>query len=265
MDGPDNGDDPRQARFDAVVSHYLRSGGTQSPRDGAAVFTGPIDRAFLYDGAGEDRIEGLLWPAWEAVIAAADTPDDAVRSRLVGLLTAIKGQGVLVRTGGQECTVWDMRAHVDLPVFGALMRETWNDAPPAMSAGSWANLNAFAAQLTAGGIDFSLYGIWALREALEDDDSEISVVLPAAVQWFRCAGPALASLARKGAGVLHGGADRLGPLCTQAGLTDGGFTTRRWSFWQSRLEEIAAAGGETAGTAREGLRYQLTAGKQITG
>ena len=71
MDGPDNGDDPRQARFGAVVSHYLRSGGPQSPRDGAAVFTEPIDRAFLHDGAGEDRIEGLLWPAWEAVIAAA--------------------------------------------------------------------------------------------------------------------------------------------------------------------------------------------------
>jgi len=213
--GPDDGDDRWRARFGAVVSRYLRSGGSMSPAAGGAAFTEPIDRAFLYDDAGEDDIEGLLWPAWEAVITAADTPDDAVRSRLVGMLAAIKGQGVLVRAGGQECTVWDMRAHVDLPVFGALMRETWNDAPPAMSAGSWANLNAFAAQLTAGGIDFSHYGIWALREALEEDDSGASAVLPAAVEWFRCAGPALAALAVNGAGSLHGAADWLGSLCSR--------------------------------------------------
>lgn len=157
-----------------------------------------------------------------------------------------------------------MRAHVDLPIFGALMRETWNFDPPAVSPGTWANLNAFAAQLTVGGIDFSLYGIWALRDALEEDDQAVSQVLPAAVQWFRCAGPVLASLALNGAADPQR-ADWLGPLCTKAGLTDLGFTTRRWIFWRSRLEEIAAAGGEPADTAREGLLYLLTAGQQIPG
>jgi hypothetical protein len=156
-----------------------------------------------------------------------------------------------------------MRAHVDLPVFGAEMRETWNDGPPIVSPGTWANLNAFAAQLTAGGIDFSLYGIWALRDALEQDGHEVSQVLPAAVQWLRCAGPELASLTLEGADSSEGAA-WLGPLCTQAGLTDLGFTTRRWNFWKSRLEGIAAAGGESADTAREGLSYLLTAGQQIT-
>jgi hypothetical protein len=157
-----------------------------------------------------------------------------------------------------------MRAHVDLPVFGAQMRETWNFDPPAVSPGTWANLNAFAAQLTVAGIDFSLYGVWALRDALEQDERDVSMVLPAAVQWFRCAGPVLASLALNG--VAHPQrADWLGPLGTKAGLTDPGFTTRRWNFWKSRLEELAAADGESADTAREGLRYLLTAGQQIPG
>jgi hypothetical protein len=263
VDDPDGGD-PWLAHFGAAVGRYLQSGDSMPPDVGAAAFTEPIDRVFLHDDAWDDHVEGMLWSAWQAVISAADTPDDAVQSRLVGLLTAIKGRGILARGDGQECTVWDMRAHVDLPVFGAQMRETWNFAPPAVSPGTWANLNAFVAQLTAGGIDFSLYGIWALRDALEMDEQDVSPVLPAAVQWFRCAGPVLASLALKGAAHPQR-ADWLGPLCAKAGLTDLGFTIRRWNFWKSRLEEIVAAGGESADTAREGLRYLLAVGQQIPG
>ena len=56
-----------------------------------------------------------------------------------------------------------------------------------------------------------------------------------------------------------------GPLCVNVGLTDLGYTTRRWNFWKSRLEEIAAAGGEPAGMAQDGLRYLRSAGHQATG
>lgn len=264
MNGPDGGDDGWQAHFDAVVSRYLRSDGSMSPEAGAAAFTEPISSAFLRDDAWDDYLEGMLWTAWQVVVSAADTPDDAVRGRLVSLLTAIKGQGILARADGRECTVWGLRVYVDLPVFGPQMRETWNDSPPNMSPGSWANLNAFAAQLTVGGIDFSLYGIWALRDALEADDGDVSSVLPAAVEWFRWAGPVLASLALSGA-VRDDGAAWTGPLCVNVGLTDLGYTTRRWNFWKSRLEEIAAAGGEPAGMARDGLRYLRSAGQQATG
>lgn len=118
----------------------------------------------------------------------------------------------------------------------------------------------FRCPLTAGGIDFSLYGIWALLDALETDDGDVSSMLPAAVQWLRCAGPVLASLALNGA-LSDDGAAWLGPLCVNAGRMDLGYTARRWNFWKSRLEEIAAAGGESAGLAREGLRYLLAAGR----
>jgi hypothetical protein len=235
-----------------------------SPGVAAAEFTGPIDHAFLRCDAGEARLEAMLWPAWQAVISAADMPDDDARSRLVELIGAIRDRGILARPGGQECVVWDMRAHADLPVFGAQMRETWNSAPPARSAQSWANLNAFAAQLTAVGIDFSIYAIWALREALEEDGPEIEQVLPAAVQWLRHAGPVLGSRAAEcAADVL--GRDQPGRLGREAGLTGHGFTIERWDFWRRRLDDLAATGGQIAAEAREGLRYMDASGGQISG
>jgi hypothetical protein len=258
MDGLSDDYDRWLARFASVVSRYLDSEGGTPPSAGAAEFTEPIDHAFLQCGAGAD-IEGMLWPAWQAVISVADTPDDGTRSRLVELLVAIRGRGILARPGGEECMVWDMRAHVDLPVFGAEMRETWNFQPPEVSAESWANFNAFAAQLTAADIDFALYGIWALRAALEEDGDEVPQVLPAAVQWLRHAGPVLASLTREGAADPHG-YDQPGRLCREAGLTDPGFTIRRWNFWRDRLAVISAAGGDAAVKAREGLQYMLATG-----
>src|SRR5579863_5171665 len=217
MHGTGGEDDLWLARFGAVIGRYLGPAGGMSPHAGAAEFTEPIDRAFLRCGSGQVDIEGMLWPAWKAVISAADTPDDAARSRLVELLSAIRDRGILMRPDGDECVVWDMRAHVDLPVFGAQMRETWNYPPPAVSAQSWANLNAFAAQLTLAGIDFSLQAIWALRDALEEERHEISQVLPAAVQWFRHAGSVLAFLALERTADAHG-RDRVGELCREAGL-----------------------------------------------
>jgi len=146
MSGPDGGDDGWQAHFGAVVSRYLRSGGGMSPEAGAAAFSESINSAFLHDDAWNDYLESMLWTAWQVIVSAVDTPDDAVRARLVSLLTAIKGQGILARADGRECTVWGLRVYVDLLVFGPEMRETWNDSPPNMSPDSWANLNAFAAR-----------------------------------------------------------------------------------------------------------------------
>ncbi len=254
MAGPDNDGDQWLARFTAVVDRYLHSADDMPSAAGAAELTKPVDRAFLRGTAGEAPVEEMLRAAWEAVIAAAGTSDDGTRSRPVELGGAVRDRGILARPDGQECVVWDMRAHADLPVFGAQMRETWNFSPPAVSAVTWANLNAFAAQLTVAGVDFSLYAIWALREALEEDSPELPLVLPAAVEWFRHAGPVLASLAVQRAADADG-RDQAGRLCREAGLADRGFSVGRWNFWRRRLEDISAAGGDTAVQARRGLEY----------
>ena len=125
---------------------------------------------------------------------------------------------------------------------------------------TWANLNAFAAQLTVAGVDFSRYAIWALREALEEGSPELPLVLPAAVEWFRHAGPVLASLAVQWAADADG-SDQAGRLCREAGLAGRGFSVGRWNFWRRRLEDISAAGGDTAAKAREGLEYMPPRGQ----
>jgi hypothetical protein len=263
MGSLEEGDGLWWTRFRELVDRYLASDG-ESPEAGAAAFTDLIGLEVRHQGPGEYDIEGPLWSAWLAVIAAADTPDDSVRARLVALLLAIRDRGMGARADGQHYIVWGQRVTgPGLPVFGAQMREVWNDSPPDMPAASWANLNAFTAQLTVAGIDYSLYAIWALRLALEDDgtvyeaQAGLAQLLPAAVEWLRLAGPQLASLAARENSWAYG--DSPGPLCRQAGITEGGFTTRRWDFWLTRLADIAAAAGETSDDAQQGLRYLLAA------
>lgn len=63
--------------------------------------------------------------------------------------------------------VWDGSSEIwaDLVIFGASMRESWNDIPTgcgndAITVDGWTNLNVFVARLTATGVlDFSLYAI----------------------------------------------------------------------------------------------------------
>jgi hypothetical protein len=258
MTGPVSDADQWPARFRAVVDRYLNSADGTPPVVGAAEFTEPVDGAFLLSAGQAPPVEEMLWAAWEAVISAAGTPGDGTRSRLVELVGAVRDRGVLARPDGQECMVWGMRAHVDLPVFGAQMRETWNFPPPAISAGTWANLNAFAAQLTVAGVDFSRYAVWALRDALEEDSPELPLVLPAAVEWLRHAGPVLATLAVERAADAHG-SDQAGRLGREAGLAGRGFSVGRWNFWRRRLEDISATGGDSAEKARDGLEYMRAA------
>jgi len=62
---------------------------------------------------------------------------------------------------------------------GPSARESWNDFP-GCGAGyalpeihAWQNVNAFVARLSAGEVsDFWRYGIWALRDGLEEVDAE---------------------------------------------------------------------------------------------
>lgn len=72
--------------------------------------------------------------------------------------------------------------------------ETLNDDRWSCTPEAWASMNAFIAQLTVAGVaDFKLYGIWALRAALEDAPNQCSNVghvtnmdhyVPAAAVWI---------------------------------------------------------------------------------
>lgn len=139
-------------------------------------------------------------------------------------------------------------------VMGAQMREEW-DVTRDASAGpeAWANLNAFAARLTAAGEDFSLYALWTLRDFLEDEYAASSADLAVVAQWFTICGPLLASRSACAyAPPEWGAAARVGRLCAQQGITEAGFSPQRWEFWRTRL--AAHAEGSDAAAARAALK-----------
>ncbi|MDH6121613.1 hypothetical protein ABH930_002382 [Kitasatospora sp. GAS204A] len=248
--------------YEELLSGYLRATPAAGLDETVARFVAPMRSAFVDDQAEEsaiDTIEGLLWAAWEPVITAArESSSGTVQDRLVDLLTGIERQGVLTRDQGQQdCVVWETKVFVDLPCFGAQMREALDmgaETPGFSDVDVWVNLNAFAARLTAAGIDFSLYAIWTLRDCLEEE-SPVNLADPrGVVPWFQHCGALLAGLARRRRS-FDGQAGRLGKLCTDSGMAEGGFTVERWEFWRARLTELAAGTEAGADEARAALRY----------
>jgi hypothetical protein len=160
-------DDTALRYYEALLAGYLQATPARTMGESVARFVAPVRSAFVHEQIAQSAIEAMLWTAWQPVIAAAGASSGTAQDRLVDLLTGIKNQGVLTRDQGrQECVVWGgLKVFADLPLFGAQMREAWDiGADPPGSTDVWANMNAFAARLTAAGIDFSTYAIWALRD-----------------------------------------------------------------------------------------------------
>lgn len=249
--------------YGALIAGYLRAAPASALDEAIARFVAPVRSAFVRDQAPESVIEGMLWAAWEPVLVAVGTASAARQDRLVDLLAGIRSQGVLTRgQGRQECVIWGgLKVFTDLPCFGAQLREAWDmGADPRGSPDVWVNMNAFAARLTAAGFDFSLYAIWTLRDCLEEGDPPGRADLRAVVPWFRHCGAALSCLAHQAGSPGEGdrGPARLGRLCRDSGMTQGGFTAERWEFWRGRLADLATGTSAAAPEARTAMHY-LTA------
>lgn len=74
-----------------------------------------------------DDVEGLLWRLWNAVIATASRTEPESQEKLTQLLSAISQQEDLKDKEGKDVTVWEKRVWSDLPVFGAAVREIFNN------------------------------------------------------------------------------------------------------------------------------------------
>lgn len=253
--------DPDHADFDHIVEYYddvvvacLASQGTNTLDEAVARIVAPVNAAFVESRDPEQAVETVLWAAWMSVVGAAEASGGAAQERLVALVTKISGEDVPARADGRrDCRVWGLQVYADLPVFGAQMREEWDVTRDASAEPeAWANLNAFAARLTAAGEDFSLYALWTLREYLEEEYAANSADLAVVAQWFAICGPLLASRSTSlYAPPGWGAAARVGQLCAQEGTTEGGFSPQRWEFWRTRLE--AHAKGPDAAAARAAL------------
>lgn len=258
--------DPGAVEFDLIIAYYMTvvaaclATTTASALDDAVVrFVAPVNSAFASAADPEQAAETILWAAWNAVMRAAESSAGVTQARLVELVMKIRGQNVPARAGGRgDCRVWGLQVYGDLPMLSAQMREGWNwdvGRWGAVGPDAWANLNAFAARLTAAGEDYSLYALWTLRDCLEEDQAAHPAEFTAVEHWFTICGPLLASCAARGRSQPEwGAAARVGELCTQQGITEGGFSARRWDFWQSRLEAHAQQPNAAARAALAALR-----------
>jgi len=230
--------------YEALVGAYLASDGESAVDDAVARFVAPVNKAYLEAADPEQAVPHILWDAWEVVVLAAEVSAGPAQERLAELVAKIGDQSLPEHPDGRrDFTVWgNFRVYADRPAFGANMREEWDltffgqNRPPE----AWPNLNAFAARLTVVGVDFSLYALWTLRDCLEEKEEASSAELALVAQWFTICGSLLASHSARGYSPPEwDAAARVGELCTRQGITEGGFSPRRWKFWRSRLEAHA--------------------------
>lgn len=170
--------------------------------------------------------------------------DASKRDALVDLFVAFKEHSI----PNNEKYNYLFRALSD---FSMACREAYNDAPTpgtayALECTSWANMNYFYALLTGKEIvNNSLFGLWAMRQALEDphaDDPQSS-----AVQKYDTYVPAAAVWAFGAYKVLFNKEEDLTPKDKKHGNPAKGgelwkgkaeFSRERWHFWQERFAEI---------------------------
>ncbi|KAH7090275.1 hypothetical protein FB567DRAFT_519470 [Paraphoma chrysanthemicola] len=136
--------------------------------------------------------------------------------------------------------------------FGMASREAHNDAPEPGRAThveitTWANLNAFWALITGEEVfDLSLYAIWAMRDALEEDhpDDRDST----AAQKYDAYVPAAAVWATGAFRLLFEKEQDLTPTDDKQGNPARGgwlwkgkaeFSKERWYFWRERFAMVA--------------------------
>ncbi|KAJ0300192.1 hypothetical protein COL5a_003859 [Colletotrichum fioriniae] len=163
----------------------------------------------------ESQIEDFLWDTYNAIFAVAKQTPPEKQAPLLDFLQRLR-ETTVTASDGQPLKLNNQVVWKDLPTFGWVARDLWNfdttdTSASAEEKASWTNLSAFAAQLTARAdltnpqdpFDFSLYALWALRDAFEVDFAAASVerhsiATRLAYQWLSYAPDALHDLSLKG-------------------------------------------------------------------
>ncbi|KAK6812549.1 hypothetical protein RU639_011692 [Aspergillus parasiticus] len=203
----------------------------------------------LLSDSQADGLENLLWQFWNIVINVAkqipcDSPSQERLVELVKALTEIPP--TTIQIWGNDTKLW-----VDLPLLGPQMREAWNLNPTGNEAEEqikeWINLNSFVARLLSISLaPWTVLGVWALRDALEEESSgrKVKCDIAVAKEWLQHGGPVLRqqtmAAENKEERIMAGGSLYQGPakLCPE-----------RWNFWKERLSQIGDQGGDVGKVA----------------
>lgn len=133
-----------------------------------------------------------------------------------------------------------------LEPFGMQVRETWNGSYGDYGVDGWASLNAFVARVNQKQIApgrFDLYGIWAMRSAVEQKEL-VEGELPAACTWIVYSADRMRKLTEEEA--LEERAAKGGPKWTGRA----GYSMERWKLWKEELENVSKKGKLAASTQK---------------
>ena len=228
-------------------------------------------------GDSEGNLEGFLWGLWGMVVdLIRQVPHNHVwQGRMVEVLSAIKEVPRQATPAMENLErEWGMAFWQQLPIFGAELRETWNQGPwvelpedtpfglpgGQFTADVWASLNAFTARLTAASVsNFEAYAIWILRHTLEEvrKDEEVEENLPAAAAWIFYAGQIVYHNAAK---EFTDSAETHPPYIQYIRTFSKPFSKERWNFWKERFDffqSCEALKQTTRDSAGEALRRMV--------
>ncbi|KAJ0165065.1 hypothetical protein CTA2_12447 [Colletotrichum tanaceti] len=246
----------------------------------AFVYSGTTDPKALDDTVqefkdlakkAETEIEDFLWDTYNAIFAVASQTPAEKQGPLVDFLQRLR-ETTVTASGGQPLKLSNQVVWKGLPTFGWVARDVWNFDVLDSSASkedkaSWNNLTAFFAQLTARAdpadpqdpFDFSLYGLWALRTAFEENhaaDADVAAAVKQAYLWIKYSGDALQKLSVKTRN-FEGKSGQAGAKFVNREWK--GLNEERWAAWteafasaQSSLTDEEAKG--LAGKAAESMK-----------
>lgn len=210
--------------------------------------------------SNNDKLESLLRKSWNSILHLASQQSHSSKQQdsLVELLKALMTQTPSLKdTNGKDVEVDGSKVWNGLPLFGQQARESWNfpddKEVDIKTRDTWININAFVARLTATAVnahsgerqdytalDFSLYGVWSLRSALEEDLSVLpakttsDASIGAAAVWILYAGPTLKGLSGSGK-TYSGKAARAGFKYKDQEWR--GYNKDRWEAWTKEFAQ----------------------------
>ncbi|KAK1962806.1 hypothetical protein LY78DRAFT_683771 [Colletotrichum sublineola] len=201
----------------------------------------------------QSEIEDFLWDTYNAVFAVAKQTSPENQGPLVHFLQRLR-ETTVTASDGQPLKLSNQVVWKDLPTFGWVARDLWNFDPLDASASkedkaAWDNLSALVAQLTARAdldnpqdpFDFSLYGLWALRTAFEEDHpagADVAAAVRQAYLWIHYSGDALQKLSAKNRNFDANS----GKAGTKFGDRDWkGLNEERWNAWAEAFASVQAS------------------------
>ncbi|KAK0653152.1 hypothetical protein B0T16DRAFT_111532 [Cercophora newfieldiana] len=199
------------------------------------------------------KIGDFVWDVFNAIFDVSAQLPEEKQSNLVDLMVQLR-QVAVTNTNDEPVTCENKSVWTDLPTFGWVARKLWNfDALAPLPDGEVSKLeriSTFLALLTTRAadsnneldfFDFSLFGLWNLRTAFEDqvpEDVGDANAVRLAAPWVTHAGAALWKLSDRHVNM----AENCGvPGAKYAKKGWKGFTKDRWQVWKDGF--IAAANG----------------------